>query len=102
MFVLSFQTRGRAGAKCVAVSVVASVSATSRAASCEVARQRHGAGVVAVWSRSRALGRTSTTCGSHGEGMVVVARHVMEGCRLCGAVADLRRAVVVLLCYEWW
>ena len=59
---------GRAGAECVAVSVVASVPATSRAASCEVARQRHGAAVVAVWAQARAFGRTSTTCGSAGRG----------------------------------
>jgi len=90
---------GRAGAECVAVSVVASVPATSRAASCEVALQRHGAAVVAVWAQARAFGRTSTTCGSRGEGRVVVVRHVMEGCRLRGAVAELGRAVVVLLCH---
>jgi len=100
--VLSFQTGGRAGAECVPVSVVASFTATSRAASCEVARQRHAAAVGAAWARARAFERTSTTCGSRGEGRVVVARHVMEGCRLRGAVADLGWAVVVLLCHEWW
>jgi len=97
-----FQTGGRAGAECVAVSAVTSVPATSRAASCEVALQRHGAAVGAAWARARAFERTSTTCGSRGEGRMVVARHAMEGCRLRGAVADLGRAVVLLLCHEWW
>jgi len=95
--VLSFQTGGRAGAECVAVSVVAYAPATSRAASCEVGRQRHWAAVGAAWALSRAFERGSTTCGSRGEGRVVVARHVMEGCRLRGAVADLGRALVLLL-----
>jgi len=100
--VLSFQTGGRAGAECVAVSVVASVPATSRAAGFEVARQRHGAAVGAAWALARAFECTSTTCGSRGEGRVVVAWHVMEWCRLRTAVADVGRAVVVLLCHEWW
>jgi len=97
-----FSNGGSCGAECVTVSVVASVPATCRAASCEVARQRRGAAVGAAWARARAFERTSTTCGSRGEGRVVVARHVMEGCRLRGAVADLEQVVIVLLCHEWW
>jgi len=82
--VLSFPTGGRAGAEFLAVSVVASVPATRRAASCEVARQRHGAAIVAVWARARAFRRTSTTCGSRGEGRVVVARTSWRGVACVG------------------
>ena len=32
----------------------------------------------------------------------MVERHVMKGFRLRGAVADLGRTVVVLLCHERW
>jgi len=56
-------------------------------------RRPRGAG--AAGARMRAFGRTSTTCGSRGEGRMVGAWHVMEGCRLFGAAADRGRAVGV-------
>ena len=50
----------------------------------------------AAGARMRAFGRTSTTCGSRGEGRMVGAWHVMEGCRLFGAAADRGWAVGVV------
>jgi len=102
VLVLIFQTGGRVRDECVAVSLFASVRAWSRVERCDVGRSRCGVAVLAVRAQVRAFGPTSKMFWSRGEGTVVVAWHVMEGCRLCGAVADLGRAVVVSAGVEAW
>ena len=87
--VLRVQTGGRVSA--APVFVVASFPATRRAASYAFALRRCWAAVAG--EQQRAFGRTSTTCGSREEGRVVVAWHVVEGCRFCGAETDLGQDV---------